>query len=255
MGLAARTILVATLGAMLFAACPTHPVLCENHGECPERTLCVKDQEGQGLCTARPNPNDLVLGSCKEIFERGFGNNDNFYTVDFDGDGPLSPRQVRCDMTTAGGGWTLVGRSAGSDANQSIGWDKAAGDVRVPETPYSLGVRQVGLSFTEILVGSRGGGDFSWGDAAYIIEVQDDFMNFCNVNSCASKSGPTTIIGDCENPAMLREQGFTQGTNLFFFRSATETGETGLRSNGWDLRFDGCEGGLINGNQGMIYVR
>lgn len=58
--------------------------------------------------TAEPPPPMEYPASCAAWIQEDPGSPDGIYTIDVDGLGGLEPFDVRCDMTTEGGGWTLV---------------------------------------------------------------------------------------------------------------------------------------------------
>ncbi len=68
---------------------------------CPDGDILVYNS-GAVSCSS-----DLVLTSCQDIVDRGLSTGDGIYEIDPDGALGDAAFDVYCDMTTAGGAWTL----------------------------------------------------------------------------------------------------------------------------------------------------
>jgi hypothetical protein len=163
-------------------------------------------------------------------------------------------------MTTDGGGWTLVGRSA-LGAWNSFGWGDAQGKLTDHGRPYSLDAVGRKIRFRQILVGSYRKG-FDWGDRVFRIVLPNTCLSTSVSRSCPVGAA-ATVKGRCHpkgGPKGLRSLGFLDRNDGFYFgeadRPSGKARGTGLTPRGWRFDASNCNSaGDLDGMPGMIMVR
>jgi len=218
-----------------------------------------------------------VAASCKEYRNGKTGYASSMTTGYYWVNMGSGTERVFCDMTTNGGGWTLVARSGGpvvtfsascngglSGVNGPMGWTVARGSAADTTNPYSMGVFSRNLAFTEVLIGEASGTSNSWGGNVYQQSLPAAFKTALSTTEAKGLSAPGF--------SMAAYMGHTTDRTQYFFRDVPDGARAdkpsfGLHSDGWQTCYgkgttsDSTQvypasyGGNLNYRHGMLMVR
>lgn len=137
---------------------------CDNFNVYDGRDLADGSSDGivavdHGDAGTTGDSGDAVLSSCAALLSLQPSTVSGMYTIDPDGPGPIAPFLAYCDMTFAGGGWTLFFSTA-SDGTGAIPGPSgmAAGIVALGSTTYMAAPAVLALAATATQVHVRTAG-------------------------------------------------------------------------------------------------
>jgi hypothetical protein len=172
--------------------------------------------------------------TCKDIIDTfpQLAGYDGLYWV-YPGGPNTTPYQVYCDMTTDGGGWTLIARSHPTTVNyggENWGWKGGAiGNINNYSQAYQLGWGEIwngNTTFTSYIFGNqRTNVDNSWGPFIYKVS-SIDYATFFGSDSLQSYTNSTlksdtSVYGTSSYGGMQNYIGFTTtatNNNIYFMR-------------------------------------
>lgn len=211
-------------------------------------------------------PSYPAVFSCLELRDKFEGPGPEPTSGPYEFGSPNGPVVVYCDMSTDGGGWTLVGRSVVDGLDNDFGWQYGRGEVLDDTQPYSLDLILHPIAFTEILIGEYSVGK-TWGDSLHVIGAPPDYVNaqYDNTTDIPYKRKIGAV--GCAPPSikMLATGGYNFLFNAFHFtgKMANCGDDPGLRVDGFrfydpdfcPIAIDCPTSGDLHGKQGMIMVR
>jgi hypothetical protein len=208
---------------------------------------------------ASVDTSDVAPRSCKDVKTHDASTGDGFSTISPSGTAIV----VWCDMTIDGGGWTLIGRSAGGGAGP-FGWRSPRGDVHDDTKPYVLDVVATGLPFDEILLGHRDDAKKLIGNAFKMAVTHADIES--HRDTSLHWPAASVVLGDCKPtggaPRMLYWVGFSSDTDRFGFRDVPEHNDTQGGTYGFFpdalhiAEYTDCErSGGLHEQDGELFVR
>jgi len=115
---------------VMLAACSFAPGIAYPDGASPDTAI---DQ---------PVDTPLAPASCQEVLAKNPAAASGTYEIDPDGQGPDAPVSVVCDMTTQGGGWTIV-------------FLPSSANLDSPSVAYSAGTPRLMTDASEALMAYR----------------------------------------------------------------------------------------------------